>query len=129
MPPWAVGAVVIAIVLLAMAVWLVRRSRHVAPLEDAAAQQAAGAALPGFIARHALIADDRRTALVVGDHARVALVTATRRQPLVREVRWNEIRAVAGGLRVEAERGPAVLVPGIDVLDVRRAGDETWRRR
>lgn len=124
---WIVAAALVAAGVAIVALWLVRRARQEAPLgQDEAAQ--AAATLPGFTVRQALLADDRRRALVVGERGRVALVTMRGRRPWTREVRWSEIRAVEGGLHIEGARA-SEFVGGVDVLEVRRAGDETWRRR
>jgi hypothetical protein len=120
---WSVIAVLVAAVA-GVAVWWWLRGRGGA-VGDAAALAAAGA-LPGFTALEALVGDDRRAALVVGRHNRVALVTARGRRLSAREVRWQDVRALPGGLRVEG--GRPVLVTGVNVLDVRRAGGTEMRR-
>ena len=124
MPGWTLAAAALAAVLLAgIAAALMWRRRGGRALTDPdAAMRAAEAAVPGFVALEALVGDDRRAALVVGRGNRVAL--ATPRQ--VREVRWSEVRALAGGLTVGA--GRPVFVAGVDVLDVRRAGGAEMRR-
>jgi hypothetical protein len=83
------------------------------------------AALPGFTARAALVGDDRRAALVVGERGRVAVVDGAK--PRAREIAWGDIRATDAGLRIGAEK--PVLVAGVNVLDVRRLGDDDWRKR
>ena len=120
-----VGLAVAAAAVLAAAFLLLRRFGRDHPLGEADALIAA-ATLPGFTARTALVGDDRRAALVVGEHARVALVTINGSGPRAREVRWQDIRAGNGGLQVGADR--PMLVAGVDALDVRRAGDEGWRK-
>ena len=56
---------------LALAAMLLLRGRSGAPLSEDDAAQAAQAGIAGFASRQALIADDRRSALVVGEHRRV----------------------------------------------------------
>jgi len=96
------------------------------PLGDVEAM-AAAATLPGFAVRAALVGDDRRAALVVGERGRVALVVPARAGPRAREVGWADIRAGEGGLHVGADA--PVLVAGVDALDVRRLGGDDWRKR
>ena len=122
---WLVLAAALAVGLV-VAFVLLRRFRRDRPLGEADALTAA-ATLPGFAARAALVGDDRRSALVVGERGRVAVVTPHRARPRAREVGWGDIRAGDGGLQVGAER--PVLVAGVDALDVRRAGDDDWRKR
>ena len=121
---WVVLAVAAAAVL-AAAFLLLRRLGRDHPLGEADALTAA-ATLPGFTARTALVGDDRRAALVVGEHGRVAVVTINGARSRASEVRWRDIRAGHGGLQVGAER--PVLVTGVDALDVRRTGDD-WRKK
>lgn len=122
----ALGILAVALIaaVAGVAVWWGLRRRGGA-VGDAAALDAAGA-LPGFAALEALVGDDRRAALVVGRHNRVALVTPQGDTLAAREVRWQDVRALAGGLCVEG--GRAVLVAGVNVLDVRRAGGAEMRR-
>ena len=120
---WVVAAALV-VALAGVAVWWWLRGRAAA-VGDAAALDAAGA-LPGFAALEALVGEDRHAALVVGRHNRVALVTARGQRLTAREVRWQDVRALPGGLRVEG--GRPVLVAGINVLDVRRAGGAEMRR-
>lgn len=119
------GAALVAI--LGAIVWL-RRGGGAPPIAAEAASAAAETALPGFGAKGALIGADRRTALVIGRHERVAIVRAGRRQPRVDEVRWHDVRALEGGLQVETRRGRA-FVDGVDVLDVRRLGGAEWKAK
>lgn len=102
--------------------WLQRRG----PVVTDATALATASTLVGFAAMEALVGDDRRAAVVVGRHNRVALVTPRGRGLTAREVRWQDVRALAGGLRVEG--GRPVLVAGVNVLDVRRAGGTEMRR-
>lgn len=118
-----VGVAALAAAMVMVGMVLVRRFRRVPPLGEDAAVQAAEAAIPGFAARVALVGDDRRAALVVGEQARVALVG---RDGRAQEVRWHDVRAAATGLSV-ASGGRLTLVPGVDVLDVRRAGGDDLR--
>jgi hypothetical protein len=126
---WIGGAALVAAGL-ALAAVLLLRGRTGAPLSEDEAAQAAQTGIAGFTARQALIADDRRSALVVGEHRRVALVVSHRKVARPREIRWSDIRATEGGLHIAAERGAGtVFVGGIDVLEIRRAGEDDWRRR
>lgn len=127
---WIAVAAVIAAGL-ALAAVLLLRGRRGAPLSEESATQTAQTGIPGFTARAALVGDDRRAALVVGEHRRVAVVTARGGRATPREIRWSDIRAGDGGLHVAAREGgrPTVFVGGVDVLDVRRAGEDEWRRR
>lgn len=119
-----VAAVALAAALVLALVLLLPKLRRARPLGEADALGAA-ATLPGFTARAALVGDDRRAALVVGERGRVALVHGGK--PRAREIAWGDIRATDAGLQVGAEK--PVLVVGVDVLDVRRVGDDDWRKR
>lgn len=126
------GIVAVAVIAAAvgLAIALLLRGRNGAPLTEESATEAARTGVPGFTARQALIGDDRRIALVVGEHRRVALVTSQGEAVRPREIRWSDIRATDGGLHVARERGGGTMfVGGVDVLDVRRAGEDDWRRR
>lgn len=126
---WIVAAA-IAAAMLALAAALLLRGRTSAPLTEDSAAEAAATGIAGFATRAALIGDDRRKALVVGEHRRVALVESRGQRARPREIRWSDIRATEGGLHVASERGSGtVFVGGIDVLEIRRAGDDDWRRR
>lgn len=120
---WMVAAALVVAGAGALAWLLLRRRSGV--VTDAAALAAAGA-LPGFSALEVLVGDDRHAAMVVGRHKRVAVVTPRGSTLAAREVRWQDVRALAGGLRVEG--GSPVFVAGVNVLDVRRAGGEDMRR-
>ena len=119
-----VAAVALAGALVLGGVLLMPRFRPARPLGEADALGAA-ATLPGFAARAALVGNDRRAALVVGERGRVAVVHGAKAQ--AREIAWGDIRATDSGLQIGAER--PVLVAGVDVLDVRRLGDDDWRKR
>ena len=129
MAAW-IGLAVVAAAGLALAALLLLRGRTGAPLTEESAVEAAQTGIAGFTARQALVGDDRRKALVVGEHRRVALVVSQGQRARPREIRWSDIRATEGGLHIAAERGNGtVFVPGIDVLEIRRAGEDDWRRR
>lgn len=121
---WIAAAVLVAAALAVALATLLRR-RAAGVLAENAVVTAAEQAVPGFAALESLIGDDRRAALVVGRHARVALVFARGRKVSAREVRWQDVRALPGGLSVGP--GTPVFVAGVDVLDVRRAGGAEMR--
>ncbi len=125
-PVWIIAAVLAAAAAGGAVWWWLARRGSAALADGDAAAQAAEAAIPGFAALETLTGDDRRAALVVGRANRVALVTGRGRGLETREIRWREVRALAGGLRVDG--GRPVFVSGVDVLDVRRAGGEEMRR-
>ena len=81
----------------------------------------AGAALDGFQALSAVVAEDGAAALVTGRGGRVAVITARKRGVTAREVMWEGVRATPGGIVVEAEgRFGPVALPGVDALHVRQ---------
>lgn len=128
--PLGIGLAVAVAAALALAAVLLLRRRAAAPLSEESAIESAQTGIAGFTARQALIGDDRRKALVVGEHRRVVLVVSQGQRARPREIRWSDIRATDGGLHIAAERGGGtVFVGGIDVLEIRRAGDDEWRRR
>ena len=122
---WLVlAASLVAVLSLGGGAWWMKRGGKAGGLSPEAATLAAGEILSGFPARTALLSLDRRTALVLGDDWRVAVLRADGSRIVAREVRWSDIRAVHAGLRVETgeRRFGAVTIEGVDALDVRRAG-------
>ena len=121
-------AIVVAAFLIVIAsLWLAMRRRRRAgeTIDDPAqAAEVAERVIPGFRPTGALIGEDRAAALVAGENGRVALVKRRGVRLAAREVRWGQVRATAGGMLVETGdwRFGAVMVSGIDVIDVRRLG-------
>ncbi len=101
---------------------LLRRGRRRARLDDeAAAMDGAAAALPGFAPHAAVVGHDGAAALVSGRGARLALVRASGKRLVAREVDWGTVRATPGGIVVESGgKGGGVPIVGVDALDVRR---------
>ncbi len=128
---WIVFAASLAAVLaLAGIAWLLKLGRGATPFVDAdAACRSAEEALSGFAAKQGLLGVDRLAALVVGREGRVAVLKAHGAHVAAREVRWSDVRAVHGGIRVDTgeRRFGTVYVNGIDILDIRRAGGDDWR--
>ena len=111
-----------AFVVVAGAVWAMRRPGP-APIETAEqAAEAADAALAGFAAHGAVLATDGMGALAVGRQDRVAVIKRDGPRLAVREVAWNAVRLTPSGLIVETgDRAfGAVSLAGIDALEVRR---------
>ena len=125
-----VAAAIVAVALGAIA-WLLLRDRdaRIGDPEEAAA--AAEGALTGFATRGAVVGADGRGALAVGEDGRVAVLRRRGGRLAVREVAWQALRAMPGGVVVETEerRFGRVIVAGIDALDVRRLAPEgiAWR--
>lgn len=128
---WIVFVASLAAVLaLAGIAWWLRLGRGATMLADAAAAgRSAEEALSGFEVKQTLLGVDRLAALVVGRRGRVAVLKAHGAHVAAREVRWSDVSAIAGGIRVDTgePRFGTVFVNGIDVLDIRRAGGDDWR--
>ena len=118
------AASAVAVAALSGVAWLLQRGRPRARI--AGPQEAldeAEAALAGFVAVAAIVADDGKAALVTGEQGRVAVLKRHGARLAAREIGWEQIRATPGGIVVETgERrfGPVPLA-GVDALDVRRA--------
>lgn len=122
---FVLGTVGAAALVLGVAAWLLKLRRGAAIMRSPAeAMQAAEAALPGFRAADALVGEDGRAGLALGDDGRVVVVRAHRARPAARTVAWSEVRQDYAGLIVETgeRRFGNVLLAGITVLDVRRLG-------
>lgn len=127
---WTVLAGSLAAVLaLAGVAWLLRlgRDRRIAAPEEAA--EAADAALAGFVTVGAVVGADGAAALAVDGEGRVAVCKRHGARLAVREVAWAAIRATPAGMVVDTgeRRFGAVLVAGIDALDVRRLAPQLTR--
>jgi len=124
----AVGAAVVA-VLLTVGVVLALRGRRkprIASPEEAA--EAAERALSGFDTQGAVVgtpgAIDRQRA------GRVAVMTRDGARIAVREVPWGALRSTAEGILIDTgeRKLGAVLVAGVDALDVRRLAPADLKR-
>lgn len=99
---WALlgGSLVAVLALAGIAAWLKLGGD---PLDDAAALDAAGDMLPGFVPEVVLLGSDGAAALVRGGEGRVAVVKVHGAQPAVRElVRPVGLAAVEGGTMVRS---------------------------
>ena len=117
---WIVLAGSLAAVLtLAGLAWVAKRRRKRRIETPEAAADAAEATLAGFATVGAAVGADGAAALVVDREGRVAVCKRRGAGIAVREVGWDAIRAVAGGMRVDTgERWfGTVTVTGIDALD------------
>jgi hypothetical protein len=112
---------IITLVLLARALGFAK-----APVLDApdAARRIAGDAIPGFRAHDAVLARDRRAALVASSDGRVALVRSHGDRWVVRIVNGAEVAVAAGALRLTL---PEAMFPAA-VLDLGAAAP-AWAAR
>lgn len=119
---WQLGGSLVAILVLAGIAWALRlgRDARIGSPEEAAA--AAEAALAGFEAANVVLGADGAGALAVGTDGRLAAIKRHGARAAVREVRWAAVRPTSAGAVVETgeRRFGAVLLAGVDVLDLRR---------
>jgi hypothetical protein len=139
---WMIGAAATAVVLVPAVggwAWSRRHVRRIASPEEVAA--AANGALHRFETVDAVVGADGTGALAVGRDGRVAAVVgadrdgrvaAVRRRGrrlAVREVGWHAVRPTGQGMVVEGDgRFKAVVLTGVDVLDIRRLAPSVKRR-
>jgi hypothetical protein len=117
----AAGAAALVVMGSAGATWrALRRPVRIDTPEEVA--DAAEAALRGFAVSGAVVGADGQGALAMTGDGRVAAVKRLRRQLVVREVAWRDVRSIAGGILVETRDRALgeVKLAGIDVLDIRR---------
>lgn len=115
------AAVAVALSLGALA-WRMMRGRRRRMLRSPEeAVEAAAAAMPGLSAHDAVLGIDGRAGLVLGTDGRVVVVTAAGKAGTVP---WAALRQTGEGVLVETgtRRLGAVLLKGVNALDVRRLG-------
>ena len=118
-----------AILVLAGVAWALRLGRDAAIGSPEEAAAAAEAALAGFEARDVVLGADGGGALAVATDGRLAAVKRHGARAAVREVGWAAVRPTDKGALVETgdRRFGAVLLAGVDALDLRRlAGEMTF---
>ena len=93
------------------------------------AMHAAEQSLAGFAALSAAVGNDGQAALVFGEGLRVAVLKVRGAGTAAREIVWQDVRATSEGLLVATgdRRFGAVLIAGIDNLDVRRLAPQLTR--
>lgn len=128
---WILAGVALATVMLLGALgWRLKRRggthRLDAP-EDA--MQAVEQSLAGFVALSAAVGQDGQAALVFGEGLRIAVLKVRGAGTAAREIVWRDVRATREGLLVATgdRRFGAVLIAGIDNLDVRRLAPQLTR--
>jgi len=119
---WLIGGGAAALLVVALAGWMLRRGRggRVGTPEEAA--QAAETALSDFTASGAVVGADGAGALAVDARGRVAVMRRRGRGIRVREVAWSAVRATAEGIVIDTgdRRLGAIALAGVDALDIRR---------
>ncbi len=119
----AILAVAGGLLAAAVLVWiLIRRGRpqRIDSPEDAAT--AVETLLGGARVCGAVVGADGTGALAVTDDGRVAAVKRRGRRLIAREVAWQAVRAIPGGILIETgdRQLGAVALTGVDALDIRR---------
>ncbi|WP_245640733.1 hypothetical protein [Sphingomonas taxi] len=126
----AVGAALVAIAVTLGVVLALRgrRKPRIASPEEAA--EAAERALSGFDTQGAVVGADGGGALAVDRGGRVAVMTRDGARIAVREVPWGALRSTAEGILIDTgeRKLGAVLVAGVDALDVRRLAPADLKR-
>ena len=123
MSPIAIAASALVVLLAGAVGWLFGR-RRVRLRDPEAVMVDAADRLAGFDPVSAIVGDDGNGALTVAADGRLALLSAARGRPLIREIGWNVVRATATGIEVRPARGRPVLLAGVNALDVRRLAPE-----
>jgi hypothetical protein len=128
---WILAGVALATaILLGALAWRLKRRGGTHRLEAAEdAMQAAEQSLAGFVALSAAVGHDGQAALVFGEGLRVAVLKVHGTGTAAREIAWRDVRATHEGLFVATgdRRFGAVLIAGIDNLDVRRLAPQLTR--
>lgn len=126
----AVGAAVVAIAVTLGVVLALRRRRKPRIVSPEEAAEAAERALSGFDTQGAVVGADGGGALAVDRAGRVAVMTRQGGGIAVREVSWGALRSTAEGILIDTgeRRLGAVLVAGVDALDVRRLAPADLKR-
>ena len=119
MSPIAIAGAVAAVALAGVFGWLFGR-RRVRLRDPEAVMVDAAERLAGFDPVSAIVGDDGAGALTVAADGRLAVLSAARGRPMVREIGWDVVRATAAGIEVVPARGRPVLLAGVNALDVRR---------
>ncbi|WP_298671283.1 hypothetical protein [uncultured Sphingomonas sp.] len=120
-------AAVLALGGIAAALRLGRTDRMLIETDDAL--RAADDAVAGFTGVSAVIGADGRAALVFGEDRRVVVLKTHGARIAARVIEWDAVRATPGGMLVETgeRRFGAVLLAGVDALDVRRLAPQLTR--
>ena len=117
------GIAAVVLLLVAIGLWAMLRTRHVMKIETAEeAADAAQAYLPSFAVAGAVVGADGQGALAVAEDGRVAAVKRIGARLAVCEVAWRTVRATREGILVETgDRAlGTVMLSKVDVLDIRR---------
>ncbi|MEI5688167.1 hypothetical protein [Sphingomonas kyungheensis] len=126
----AAAAAVVAVLLVLAIVMVLRRRRpkRIGSPEEAA--EAAERSLAGFDTQGAVVGADGGGALAVDRAGRVAVMIRQGASIAVREVPWGALRSTADGILIDTgeRRLGAVLVAGVDALDVRRLAPADLKR-
>lgn len=118
-----IGGAIIAALLLAGLIGVVRRRRR--PVRIEGPEEAASAverALPDFPVAAAVVGADGAGAIAVTADGRIAAVRRVGRQLRAREVPWQVVRSTPDGILIETGDRllGAVLLAHVDALDIRR---------
>jgi hypothetical protein len=123
------GSLAAVLALGGVALWLRLGRTERMLVEESDALRAADEAVAGFAGVSAVIGADGRAALVFGEDRRVVVLKAHGARIAARVIDWDAVRATPGAMLIETNerRFGAVMLQGVDALDVRRLAPQLTR--